>query len=423
MTNTTQKIGFTYFSSPEFLVRQQLNDWMPLLKTWGASVVILPANFEFAVPEDVLVCAKENGLDPVVHFNTVLPMTRAFNEAALLLNVYKKWGVEYVIIGEQPNVKNAWPIAGWYFETLVDTFLERFIPLANHALKIGLKPVLAPLQPGGDYWDCAFMELLLSGLKARKMDELLENLTLASYGYTFHQPLSWGAGGPERWPGSQPYLTPAGQEDQLGFHNFEWIQAVAQRVNGEKLPIIILDAGRPTPYVEPVRDENSIEALRTIIAACLSPQSSAMDSASSLIAFNKFVYACIFNLETLKSLLGDAFTKTTLNNLFSDGNQEEAKLVVRNNNSNSKYLSHYLLLPSYGSGVSDVVLNKVRPLIKKLQPTVGFSLEEASRAEKVSVFPDPFLFKDEQIDQLRAAGCQVEILPETGIEIATFLQR
>lgn len=423
MANTTLKIGFTYFSSPEYLVRQQLNLWMPLLKNWGASLTILSANFELAVPEDVLVCAKENGIDPIVHFHTVLPTARAFNEAALLLDIYKKWGVEYIILGEQPNAKSAWPVAGWYFETLVDTYLDRFIPLANHALRIGLKPVLAPLQPGGDYWDCAFMELLLSGLKARKMDALLENLTLASYGYTFHQVLSWGAGGPERWPGSQPYLTPNGQEDQLGFHNFEWIQAAAQRVYGEKLPVLILDAGRPAPHIDVFRDENSIEAIQSIIAACFNRQPSAMDPANQLIAFNKFVYACIFNLETLKSLLGNDFNVTSLNHLFSDGDQEESKWVLRDKNDNSKYLSHYLLLPSYGSGVSDVVLNKVRPLIKKLQPTVGFSLEEASRAKKVSVYPDSFLFKDEQIDQLRAAGCQVEILPETGIEIATFLQR
>jgi hypothetical protein len=337
--------------------------------------------------------------------------------------VYRKWGVEYVIFGEQPNAKNAWPIAGWYFETLVDTFLDRFIPLANHALKIGLKPVLAPLQPGGDYWDCAFMELLLSGLKARKMDTLLQSLTLASYGYTFHQPLSWGAGGPERWPGTQPYLTPVGQEDQLGFHNFEWIQAAALRVCGEKLPVIILDAGRPAPYIDVFKDENSIEAIQTIFSACFNSQSSGMDPTNPWIDFNKFVYACIFNLDTLKSVLGDSFDAKSLNKLFHVANQETSKMTVKNSHDTAKYLSHYLLLPSYGSGVSDVVLNKVKPLIKNLQPTVGFSLEEASRAEKVSVFPDPFLFKEEQINQLRAAGCLVEILPETGMEIATFLQR
>jgi hypothetical protein len=87
-----------------------------------------------------------------------------------------------------------------------------------------------------------------------------------------------------------------------------------------------------------------------------------------------------------------------------------------------KHLAHYLLLPSYESGVSDVVLNKVRPIIKKLHPTMGFSLEEASHAEKVSIFPDPYLFKEQQINQLRSAGCEVEILPESGIEIATRLQ-
>jgi hypothetical protein len=80
------------------------------------------------------------------------------------------------------------------------------------------------------------------------------------------------------------------------------------------------------------------------------------------------------------------------------------------------------LLPSYAADVSDVVLNKVRPLIKKYKPTVGFSLEEAFCASKVSIFPDPYLFTDEQINRLRDAGCEVEILPQSGIEIATLLQ-
>jgi hypothetical protein len=72
--------------------------------------------------------------------------------------------------------------------------------------------------------------------------------------------------------------------------------------------------------------------------------------------------------------------------------------------------------------VSDVVLNKVRPLIKKFRPTLGFSIEEALHAAKVTVFPDPNIFTAEQINKLRVAGCDVEILPQAGIEIATLLQ-
>jgi hypothetical protein len=79
-------------------------------------------------------------------------------------------------------------------------------------------------------------------------------------------------------------------------------------------------------------------------------------------------------------------------------------------------------LPAHTSGISDVILNKIRPLIKHRQTTVGFSPSEAKFARKVSIYPDPIVFSDEVIDELRSAGCTVEILPDSGIDIATMIQ-
>ena len=356
-----------------------------------------------------------------MHFTTALPAVRDFNQTALLLERYKKWGVNYIILGDQPNVKQRYLHAGWHFDALVDTFLDRFIPLALHAIRIGLNPILAPMMPGGDYWDLAFLEMVLSRLKNRKMDDLLDSLTLSSYGYTFHKPLSWGEGGPERWPGSKPYQTLEGQEDQMGFRNYEWVQGISQRITGQSMPVIILDAGRPDQNADFQHDDDSVHTLKNIIKGCQSHQSEVNDQSNDLIYFNDQVLACIFSLDTLKAILGDHFSIDGVDGIFSNSQIEEKNAKSHNANPN-KAFHHYLLLPAYASGVSDVVLNKVRPLIKKLQPTVGFSLEEASHAARVTIFPDPFLFKDEQINQLRAAGCKVEILPDSGIDIATVLQ-
>lgn len=420
MTSKTQKMGFSYFSSPEYMVSQNLNIWVPSLKKWGGSFVIFNANFDIAVPEDAFIIAQDHGLEPFVHFNATLPSARAFNEASLMLDIYKKWGCKHVIFGDQPNTKNTWHIANWHYETLVDHFLDRFIPLAVHAVRNGLNPILAPLLPGGDYWDCAFLELLLDGLKQRKMESVLNQLTLSSYGFTFHKPLSWGAGGPERWPGSIPYQTPDGQEDQIGFHNFEWVQAASERITSQKMPVIILDAGRPSAVLESQQTDNAIGVLKMIVSACLNSQPDVINQAFDLPTFNDLVFGCSFSMDTLKALSGSGFSIGAIDQIFGIGLEREEKNVPLDGN--HKYLTHYLLLPSYASGVSDVVLNKVRPIIKKYRPTVGFSLEEASHAAKVSIFPDPYQFTDEQINQLRSSGCQVEILPDSGIEIATNLQ-
>jgi hypothetical protein len=420
MTISTQKMGFSYFSSQNDLVRQQLDAWIPSLEKWGASYVVYQSNYDVAVPEDAFQCAQDYGLKPFVHFRTALPSAKAFNDVSLLLDIYKKWGCQYVILGDQPNTKNSWSIANWHYETLVDSFLDRFIPLAYHAVRIGLNPILAPLFPGGDYWDCAFLELLLDGLKKRKMKRILDNLTFASYGYTFHKPLSWGSGGPQRWPGSKPYETPEGQEDQIGFNNFEWVQAAGERIVGVKMPVIILDAGRPGHTFEQIHVGKAMEEIKKIIMACRIIKPDQSEDNIMTPDFNDLVLGCTFSLDTLQTLIGDGFSKGDMEEIFSTGQQSQE--ISKAFNGHQKYLAHYLLLPSYESGVSDVVLNKVRPIIKKLHPTMGFSLEEASHAEKVSIFPDPYLFKEQQINQLRSAGCEVEILPESGIEIATRLQ-
>ena len=420
MADKSQQIGFSYFAEPKYLVAQHLHTWMPLMQKWGATYTVLQSNFDLAVPEDVFISARNNGLDLFVHFSVPLPSARAFNDASVLLDIYKKWGTKYVILGDQPNAKHAWPIANWHYETLVENYLDRFIPLANHAVRIGLHPILAPLLPGGDYWDCAFLELLLDGLKKHQMEHVIKSLTLASYGYTFHKPLLWGEGGPERWSGSKPYQTPEGHQDQIGFNNYEWVQASSQRMLGEKLPVIILDAGRPSPSIEPVEDEGAIKSLQILINTCREPLSIETEPSTEVPALNALVFGCTFGLDTFRTLLGDEFSIESLKRLFFGRASTEDKAFSAH--TQVKYLKHYLLLPSYASGVPDVVLNKVRPLIKNLLPTVGFSLEEAACASKVSVFPDPFLFPDEKINLLRAAGCQVEILPNSGIEIATQLQ-
>ncbi len=85
-------------------------------------------------------------------------------------------------------------------------------------------------------------------------------------------------------------------------------------------------------------------------------------------------------------------------------------------------IEHYLLLPSYEWGVADWHLDVIRPYVKKYRPTIGFSLEQASLAEKVTVIGNTQSFSDEQLEVLRSSGCQVERISGDGTSIATQLQ-
>jgi hypothetical protein len=413
--------GFSYFSSEEYFLDNQLDFWFQEVQKWGGSYLLFMGNFKTLVPEQIFFKAKKFGLEPIIHFKTKLPSAKTFNDSAFFLDLYKKWGAKYIVLGDQPNMKQDWLTSLWHDGTLVNHFLDCFIPLANHALKIGLQPIMAPLTPGGDYWDCAFLELFLDGLNKRKMAALIDPLILSSYGFTFNLPLSWGAGGPERWPNAKPYSNNDGQQNQIGFHNFEWLQAVSQRVVGRKMPVIILDAGNPGEKSNSNPELSIEDSLQKILMACNNINNLEEGDNIEMPVFNESVVACLFSLETVKALLGENCLGT-LNQIFLKNQAKKIKANMNHKLDGPKYIEHYLLLPAYTSGVSDVVLNKVKPLIKKLKPTIGFSLEEAVHASKVSIYPDQYLFSEDQINQLRSAGCEVEILPQSGMEIATLLQ-
>jgi hypothetical protein len=84
-------------------------------------------------------------------------------------------------------------------------------------------------------------------------------------------------------------------------------------------------------------------------------------------------------------------------------------------------IHHYLLLPTFEWGISDWFINAARPFIHKHQPTIGFSVEEAQLAKKVTVLGGPGQIPDSSLDKLRAAGCLVERIDGDGITIATQL--
>ena len=416
MANIQQTLGFSYFSAPDYLIKNRIDTWFPILKELGGKQLIIEAGFDRAIPEDVFQTAYANGMEIIIHFTDELPLARKFNDVAILLDTYAKWGVKVIILGSQPNCKSGWTNSGWRNDNLVDHFLDRFIPLADTIEKLGLIPAFPPLQPGGDYWDTAFLEMAIRGLKRRQMDAVLEKLCLASFGYTFNRSLTWGAGGPESWSGAQPYSTPEGQEDQLGFNNYEWMQAIVERLTGKRPAVLILDAGNPAVDLNLAGIDTSLERLQLIVEAC-----NGVETATdiNLPELNGSILACTFDLDTLSTLLGGNLSITALQSIFK-GNSAEPSAEGKST-FNGKPIAHYLLLPAHETGVSDVVLKKVRPIIKQCNPTIGFSLEEAKLAKKVTIFPDPVIFPDAKIDALRAAGCTVEILPQSGIEIATFL--
>lgn len=81
-------------------------------------------------------------------------------------------------------------------------------------------------------------------------------------------------------------------------------------------------------------------------------------------------------------------------------------------------IKHYLLLPPGDLAYLGRWFTRLLPYIQKHNPTVGFSLDEAFLAVRVTVAGNPRHYADEAVKLLKEKGCVVERISEDGTSIA-----
>lgn len=439
-----ERLGLHYFAGEQHFGADAIQTWLPLLKGAGVAWTTLRASGRRAIPEDFIRNLLDAGIEPVIHMPLSLESPPAVEEIAPVLRAYAQWGVKYAAFFDRPNLRERWPDIGWTQRDLVERFLELFLPLARCALDHGLTPVFPPLEPGGHYWDTAFLRAALEEMAARGEDLLVEQMALGAYAWAGGKPLDWGAGGPERWPATLPYSTPEGSQDQRGFRIFDWYNAIARATVGEALPILILGAG-----VHPdgkSAEEDVAEHAEVVVEMARQMAAPAPGEADADEGIPANVLCCNF------WILADAEACTAFYN--AEGKELELSAqwmawkndnAVRATNSNKgvpedledwedpliqpqaattsalQPILHYLLLPSYEWGAAEWHLEAVKPFVLKHRPTVGYSLQEARRAAMVTVVGGEQTFPSDVIEDLKEAGCQVQQLQGDGTEIAAQL--
>ena len=449
---TKSRLGFHYFPDTDHFRESDLNLWLPKLKALGAGWLTLLAPVNRAIPENFISRLLESGIEPVIHFDLPIEAPVQPDSLALILNSYAKWGIRYVIFFNRPNSRTSWASNSWTQSDLVERFLDIYLPMAETALQAGLSPVFPPLEPGGDYWDTAFLRAALHGIQRRGHTRLLKNIALSAYAWSGDKPLDWGAGGPERWPGARPYFTPPGQQDHLGFYIFDWYLALAKAVLGETRPILLMGVG-DQPICQEDSPVGAIESNRAESTLTLVKLISGYEERGDLTPLPPEVQACNFwllttapndPLERQAWYRSDGSTRPVVDALqqwnsvrnhtpvcgnaapsrLSNLQQDPVSLVQGKPGSSPEHpISHYLLIPVYEWGIADWHLDIIRPYVKKFKPTVGFSLEEARYAEKITVIGGPQTFSEEALNELRASGCIVERISGDGTSIATQLER
>jgi hypothetical protein len=430
------RYGFYYYPDTLHFTEIDIHAWIPELISLGASWLTLLAPEDRAVPELFIRRIIDAGIQPVLHLPLSTNRSGRSEELNLLFNAYAHWGVKYITLFDRPNLLKNWLPSNWAKNNLIDRFLDIFIPIAEDARQAGLIPIFPPLEPGGDYWDTAFLYAALQGIQRRGQIDLLNQLVLSAYAWSGNRSPNWGAGGPERWPQTRPYLTPQNSEDHLGFRIFDWYLATCEAAIGISRPIILLAAGsligNQLDPRSPAVDIHAHTWQNMTLVQIMSGHSQEYDPVPPQ------VISCNF------WVLSAAEEDNEINNAWYKPDSSQLPIVSQlkewvanggNNPASSgksipssilnfnriRPISHYLLLPNYEWGTSDMHLEVIRPFIKRYQPTIGFSPVEASHAKKVTVISGTSSVPESIIDGLLAAGCIVEQISGDGMNIASQL--
>jgi hypothetical protein len=442
------RLGFHYYPDTLHYCESDLQYWLPELKAMGASWLVVQSPVDRAIPEYFLRSLIEAGIEPVVRFETSLSSSVDTAAVSPLLHAYAHWGVNGIVWFDRPNARKSWAASDWAQQDLVERFLDRFLPLANLTVQAGLAPILPPLEPGGSYWDTAFLRTTLESLRRRKQTAVLHRLVLSAYSWTNQKPLNWGAGGPDRWPASRPYLPIEGEEDQRGFRIFDWYKAISEAVLDRPRPIILFGAGSSADSQYPAQSPINLQthSLENLAIVKLLNDELVREPSNPLISLDPIpaeVIAC--NMWLLSAAADNRYQqdawyidrepklqivdrlKSWMIEHQTERKESQSQAAVKvgetihpkSARENDHPIQHYLLLPIFEFGIADWHLNIIRPFIKKYRPTVGFSLAEAALASRVTVIGNAHAVPEEVLDSLRLAGSYVERINGDGTSIAT----
>jgi hypothetical protein len=463
-TETKNRIGFHYYPDTLHYSERDLHTYLPELHALEVSWLTLIAPSQRAIPEYFLNGLLASGIEPILHFHLPVETNDGSENLRVLLRNYARWGVRYLSLFDRPNIRKSWSRSAWSQIDLVERFLDIYLPLAEMSLQEGLTPVFPPLEPGGDYWDTAFLRSALRGIRRRGHDRLLESIVFGAYAFTNGHPLDWGAGGPERWPEARPYLNNPKVQDQRGFRIFDWYLTILQAELGQPRPMLLLKAGSSqkknllSKNIEAARNLHTQENLaiyqgcfsnsnREIYLSAFNSDEISSKGSFALQQIDPMILACNFwvlaasedspyvedawfkpdgshlpIVGTLREWITKKNATSKKLNEYADHFPISGNLIHEEPNATPKNgirpIDHYLLLPYFEWGIPQWALERMERIIAENHPTVGFSLAEASLASHVTVIGGPKTFPEEALAPLHAAGCVIERINEDGTVLA-----
>ncbi|MCK5053362.1 MAG: hypothetical protein KAR65_03740 [Anaerolineales bacterium] len=401
MSLELDRLGFHYYHDQLHYTQADLDRWLPIFQSINTTWLTLSGPRSHVIPEFFLRELIEADIEPIVHLEASIGELNVRTLRPLLAN-YTDFGIKHIVLHDRPNMRAQWDPSSWSRGDLVERFLDHLIPLFEFQAEYFLKPIFPPLEPGGDYWDTAFLRTSLGSLQRRGKGELLKNLTLGLYQWSYEKPLDWGTGGPDAWSLAQPYDTPATSQDHRGFRINEWYSAISREVVGTELPMLVL-AGGISPQNQTLEDgtDSGIVAYTEILEHVRSDEAPSM----------------ILNLALDPHTVAEGLRDRWETSIEQPTPSERIKAKVKKlftaeetsttNSNHKKVISHYVLLPMTNQRNTAQDWVDVGPFALAVKPVVGFSVREAQFAERVTIIGSEKDIPATIESQLRRAGCDV----------------
>lgn len=399
--------GFHYFPDEQHYRIADLERWLPELQALGAAWLTLRASAERAVPEAFINALVQAGIEPIIHIphSGVEPFD--LEDLASLAAAYRNWGVNYVVLYDQPNQREQWPAGTFDQLHLIERFLTCWLPAVKVLRACGLAAVFPPLRQGGTFWDLSFLRTSIETLTAWGETELMHDMILGAYAFAGPHPADWGRGGQTAWPAAQPYCTPPGSEDQLGFRAFEWYAEVTAECLGQPLPTLVLAGGARFGELDTKSGQPLDIAWHTTCNANIAHAMTNRHLPEYLLNMNFWLLAAEGQPAAAAAWFPAGSQPLPVCQQLSTPVASAALASNASKPGAAKRLPHYVLLPTLEHGPSEWHWRAAGGFVRDQHAACGYSAEDAAAALQVTVVGSEQEISRQVETGLRGIGCKV----------------
>ncbi len=422
--NPKTKHGIFYFTDNRHYHAKERERWIAEFLSLRIGWLLLTSEDQIAIPEPFLQTLLECEITPIIRMVRGLVINQKPTVGfELLVKTYSDWGVRYIQLFDRPNSSAFWDSKSWARGNLVERFIDLYLPYAEMLLKYNIRPIFPSLEVAKGFWDTAFLRLALESLERRRHQWLIDELVLSAYMHLYDpsRPLTWGAGGPERWPKTKPYQDSAHSQDHRGLYIADWYETLARATVGKSLPIILMD----DPFLKPLDLSQEEIHRRTfhVIQRLLDPRE---DEAIEIDGLRLEPFPREILCLGFYGLPSDEIENEPRAWFLPNGKPEwivkEIKEVLAQNGKNGKQprtIPHALLLPQLKAEELHQELERLKPFLIQYQPKIIFSLQEAFQVEHLWLPEGLTQLSELEIAELERHSCILHTLNLAGTRIAS----